>query len=57
MGLTEILTLITGLIQMPGTILEFIKIMKKTPQEKHDAILERVRLEAQSYEDTGRPQW
>jgi hypothetical protein len=57
MGFSEILTLISGLIQFPGTILQFIKLMQKSPQEKHEAIMERIRLEAQAFEDTGRPKW
>lgn len=57
MGVAEIMALITGVLQFPKTILEFIKILKKTPQENHEGIVKKVAEEAQKFEDTGRPQW
>lgn len=57
MGIAEILTLIGALFEFPKTILEFVKLLKKTPQEKHDDILKAIALEAKKFDDTGRPTW
>ncbi len=57
LGLLEIVELIKGVIQFPSTILEFVKLLRKTPEEKHDEILKGIQEEAKKYEDTGRPSW
>jgi hypothetical protein len=57
MGLAEIVTLIIGVLKFPDTVLEFVKILQKTPEQKHDDLLKKVAAEAQSFEDTGRPTW
>lgn len=57
MGIAEIILLITGLLQFPKTILEFVKLLKKTPQEKHEDIVKAIAEEAKKFEDTGRPKW
>lgn len=57
MGITDIIALITAFFQFPKTILEFVNILKKTPQEKHEDLLKKIAAEAKQFEDTGRPQW
>ena len=57
MGITEIVALITGLLQFPKTILEFIQVLRKTPQEKHSELLKKIAEEARKFEETGRPTW
>jgi hypothetical protein len=56
-GLSDILAIIKGVLQFPGTILEFVKLLQKTPQEKHQDLLKRMAEEAKKFEDTGRPTW
>ncbi len=55
MGVAEILMLIKGVIEFPGVILQFVKLLRKTPQENHEDLLEAVRQEAKLFEETGRP--
>jgi hypothetical protein len=57
LGLIEIIELIKGVLAFPGIVLEFVKLLKSTPQENHEAILKRVREEASAFEETGRPTW
>lgn len=57
LGLTDILSIIKAVLQFPSTILEFVKLLKKTPQEKHDDLLKRLADESKQLEDTGRPTW
>lgn len=57
MGLIQILDIIKGVLQFPATILEFIKILRKTPQENHEDLLKRIGEESKKFEDTGRPTW
>lgn len=52
----DIIALITGFFQFPKTILEFVKLLKKSPQEQHDDILKRILEEAKHFEETGRPE-
>lgn len=57
MVIAEIVTLIIAFFQFPKTILEFVKLLKKTPQEKHEDIVKAIAAEAKKFEDTGRPDW
>ena len=57
LGLTDILAIIKGVLQFPGTILEFVKMLQKTPQERHEDLLKKMHEEARKYEETGRPTW
>jgi hypothetical protein len=57
MGLSEILTLLLGLLQFPQTLLEFVKLLSKAPAEKHDEILKAISDQSKKFEDTGRPTW
>lgn len=57
MGITDIIAIIKTILQFPSTILEFVKLLQKTPQEKHDGLLKKMRDEADQLEDTGRPTW
>lgn len=57
MGVAEIIALITGVLKFPSVVLEFIKLLQKTPQQKHEDILKRIGDESKRFEDTGRPTW
>jgi hypothetical protein len=57
MGFADIAALIVGVLKFPQTILEFVKILQKTPEQKHSDLLKQVAAEAKQFEDTGRPQW
>jgi hypothetical protein len=57
MGIAEILALITGVLQFPKVILEFVKLLKKSPAEKHEDILKQIAHEAEKFEESGRPSW
>jgi hypothetical protein len=57
MGVAEIIALITGVLKFPQTVLEFVKIIQKTPAEKHADLMKKVAAEAAHFEDTGRPTW
>jgi hypothetical protein len=57
LGLTDILAIIKAVLQFPSTILEFVKLIQKTPQEKHEDLLKRLAEESKKFEDTGRPTW
>lgn len=35
----------------------FVKTLQKTPQEKRQALMEKMKKEADDYERTGRPSW
>lgn len=57
MGPAEIIALITGFFKFPQAILEFIKVLQKTPEQKHEDLLKAIALEAKKFEETGRPNW
>ena len=57
LGLTQIIDLIKGVLQFPAVILEFVKILRKTPQENHESLLKRMAEESQKFSETGRPTW
>jgi len=57
MTLAQVLELLKGVLQFPGIVLEFVKLLRKTPQEKHEEILKLVNAEAAKFEEHGRPSW
>ncbi len=57
LGLMGWVEIIKAILQFPSTILEFVRILKKTPQEKHEDLLKKISEEARQFEDTGRPTW
>jgi hypothetical protein len=57
MGFTDIVALITAIFKFPNTILEFVKVLQKTPEEKHNDLLKAVAQEASKFENSGRPTW
>lgn len=57
MTFAMIVELITGLLQFPETVLKFIKIIRGTPQAKHETLLKKLQEEATGFEDNGRPSW
>lgn len=56
-GLLDILEIIKAVLKFPTTILEFVKLLKKTPQENHEDLMKKIQEEAKHFEDTGRPTW
>ena len=49
--------LIQGILKFPSAVLALIKVLQKTPEEQHDALISKMQAEAQAFEDTGRPSW
>lgn len=57
MNLQAILEIISGVLQFPDRVLALIRILKKTPQENHEALLAKIATEAEAFQQTGRPSW
>lgn len=57
MTLSDIFNLLMAIFQFPKTILEFVKLLRKTPQERHEEIVKKIAEEAKRFEETGRPTW
>ena len=57
LGLTGWLEIIKAVLQFPSVILEFVRLVKKTPQENHEDLLKRLADESKKFEETGRPTW
>lgn len=57
LGLVDIIAIVKAVLQFPTTILEFVKLVQKTPQDKHDELLKRLADESKKFEETGRPTW
>lgn len=57
MEIAAIIELIRGVLQFPEKVLELIRVLKKTPTEKHDDIMKRISEEKDSFEGGGRPKW
>jgi hypothetical protein len=55
--MSAFIELLTAFFQFPQEILQFVKLLRKTPQQKHDDLLQKMADEAQKLEDTGRPTW
>lgn len=57
MDVVLILSVIKALLSFPKELKEFIQYMEKTPSEKRDDIMKRVRGDSSKSADTGRPVW
>lgn len=57
LGLTGWLELLNGILQFPGQILGLVRILKKTPLERHQELLSSMAKEAEAFQETGRPTW
>ncbi len=57
MTVAGVIALITAFFQFPSQILAFVKLLQKTPEEKHEDLLKAIAEEAKKFQDTGRPDW
>jgi hypothetical protein len=57
MTVTAILGLVTAFFQFFPKVLEFLKLLQKTPAEEHSAIMERIAKERAAAEAGERPTW
>ena len=52
-----VLQALLGALQFPEAVYRLILLLRKTPEEKHLEIINSIELEAQKFEETGRPEW
>lgn len=57
MTLATFVEIALGVLKFPETVLKFVKLIQKTPLEKHEALLAKLQEEATHFETTGRPKW
>ena len=57
LSLVEVIDLIKGVLQFPNAVFEFVKLLRKTPEEKHSDLIASMQAEERKLEDTGRPTW
>jgi hypothetical protein len=55
MTIATIFELLMGVLKFPEECSALIKLLSKTPEEKHQDILKRINAEEQTFSDTGRP--
>lgn len=58
MSFTAIIALIPQIFKFWDQIVSLIKILQKTPEQKHQEIMEKIQKEADAYAQPGsRPKW
>lgn len=57
MGFAEVVAIIGGVFKFWDQVVWLIKTLQKTPAEKHEDLLGRIRKEADTFEESGRPTW
>lgn len=55
MGIAAWIELITLVLKFPDAVLQLVRVLSKTPAEKHDALVGQIQKEAASFAETGRP--
>jgi len=55
--MSEILLAIVGFFKFFDEVSAFIKILQKTPVEKHQALVEAAQKESDSFAQSNRPTW
>ena len=57
MGFAEILTIVSGIMKFWSEVVWLVKFLQKTPEEKKQEIMAKIKTEAENFEQTGRPSW
>lgn len=57
MTISAILSLIIGILQFPAQMSAFLKILQKTPEEQHNALIASIQAQSAAYQASGRPNW
>jgi len=52
-----IITAIIAALKFPDTLRAFLLLLEKTPEEKHQEILDRIKKESEDLDKGGRPKW
>ena len=56
-GLSGWLEIFKAVLQFPDAVLRLVLVLKKTPQEVHELLVQQNEKAAAQYEKTGRPSW
>lgn len=55
--MSEFFTALVGFFKFFDTVKEFIKLLEKTPEEKHIEVIQSVQKQFDGYAKTNRPPW
>lgn len=55
--MTEFLAVLSGIFTFWNQVVWFVKLLQKTPEEQHDALIKQVNQIFDEAENNGRPQW
>lgn len=56
-ALADWITIIQGVLAFPKSVLQVIQTFQKTPEEKHQELVNAIQAESAKYQETGRPTW
>lgn len=56
MNILAILQGLTGFFKFFDQVMAFIRLLEKTPEEKHQEIMLKIGIEEKNFSDTGRPE-
>lgn len=57
MTFAAIIALIPAIFKFWDQVVWLVQTLQKTPEEQHQSLMDRIKKEADSYEQTGRPNW
>lgn len=57
MGIAAWIELISLVLKFPSTVLQLVRFLSKTPEEKHQEILKKIEAESAAIDQGGRPSW
>lgn len=57
MGIAAWIELISLVLKFPSTVLQLVRFLSKTPEEKHQEILKKIEAESAELDQGGRPKW
>lgn len=57
MGFAEIIGIISGILKFWDQVTWLVRILRDSPEEKREEIMIRIRKEADTLKETGRPTW
>lgn len=57
MTFTELLSILQAIVEFPKELNEFVKLLRKTPEEQRQDVMKRVRDQKIKFDQNGRPTW
>lgn len=57
MTVAGLIAVLTAFFKFPDAVVRLVGVLSKTPEEKHEELVNAIAQEMVKFQDTGRPTW